>query len=120
MKLLMLNYEFPPIGGGGGQAHASLLKEFAGQRDLVVDVLTSAPGLGFSVDVLADNIRIHKVGIRKKHLHFWRRGEVLAWLFKCDRTTANFYERRPTIWSMRFSAFPRAGCVTARWADCLT
>ncbi len=32
MKLLMLNYEFPPIGGGGGQAHASLLKEFAGQR----------------------------------------------------------------------------------------
>ncbi len=48
----------------------------------MVDVLTSAPGLGFSVDVLADNIRIHKVGIRKKHLHFWRRGEVLAWLFK--------------------------------------
>jgi len=26
MKLLMLNYEFPPIGGGGGQAHHALLK----------------------------------------------------------------------------------------------
>lgn len=82
MKLLMLNYEFPPIGGGGGQAHLSLLKEFAGHRDLVVDVLTSAPKPGFSVESFADNIRIHKVGIRKEHLHFWRRGEVIAWLLK--------------------------------------
>lgn len=82
MKLLMLNYEFPPIGGGGGQAHASLLKEFAGRPDLTVDVLTSAAAPGFTVESFADNIRIHKVGIRKKNLHLWRRTEVLAWLFK--------------------------------------
>jgi len=82
MKLLLLNYEFPPIGGGGGQAHRSLLKEFAGRRDLVVDVLTSAPKPGFSTEPFADNIRVHKVGIRKGHLHFWRRSEVLAWLLK--------------------------------------
>lgn len=78
----MLNYEFPPIGGGGGQAHRSLLKEFAGRRDLAVDVLTSAPKPGFSTESFGDNIRIHKVGIRKGHLHFWRRSEVLAWLLK--------------------------------------
>jgi len=82
MKLLMLNYEFPPIGGGGGQAHHALLKEFAGRPDLMIDVLTSAPAPGFFLDPFADNIRIHKVGIRKKQLHFWRRSEVLAWLIK--------------------------------------
>ncbi|NLZ03689.1 MAG: glycosyltransferase family 4 protein [Phycisphaerae bacterium] len=82
MKLLMLNYEFPPIGGGGGQAHHALLKEFAGRPDLTVDVLTSAPKPGFFLDQFADNIRVHKVGIRKKELHFWRRSEVLAWLLK--------------------------------------
>ncbi len=82
MKLLMLNYEFPPIGGGGGQAHHALLKEFAGRPDLTVDVLTSAPAPGFFLDQFTDNIRVHKVGIRKKELHFWRRSEVLAWLLK--------------------------------------
>ena len=106
MKLLMLNYEFPPIGGGGGQAHRSLLKEFAGRRDLVVDVLTSAPKPGFSTEPFADNIRIHKVGIRKGHLHFWRRSEVLAWLLKAR----SHYRRllRETAYDLAhaFFAFP--------------
>lgn len=78
----MLNYEFPPIGGGGGQAHHALLKEFAARSDLTIDVLTSAPAPGFFLDPFADNIRVYKVGIRKKQLHFWRRSEVLAWLLK--------------------------------------
>ncbi|MDY0356722.1 MAG: glycosyltransferase family 4 protein [Sedimentisphaerales bacterium] len=106
MKLLMLNYEFPPIGGGGGQAHRSLLKEFAGRRDLVVDVLTSAPKPGFSTESFADNIRIHKVGIRKGQLHLWRRTEVLAWLLKAR----SHYRRllRETTYDLvhAFFAFP--------------
>jgi len=80
LRLLMLNYEFPPIGGGGGQAHLSLLHRYAGMGDLTVDVLTSAPKPGFKVETFAENIRIHKVGIHKKHLHFWRKTEVLEWL----------------------------------------
>ena len=80
LRLLMLNYEFPPIGGGGGQAHLSLLHQYAGMGDLAVDVLTSAPEPGFKVETFAENIKIHKVGLHKKHLHFWRKGEVLEWL----------------------------------------
>ncbi len=108
MKLLMLNYEFPPIGGGGGQAHRALLTEFAGRRDLVVDVLTSAPSPGFSTEPFADNIRIHRVGIHKGHLHFWRRSEVLAWLLKAR----SHYHRllRETAYDLAhaFFAFPTA------------
>jgi len=76
----MLNYEFPPIGGGGGQAHLCLLKEYAERDGLAVDVLTSAPKPGFVVETLAQNVRIHKVGIDKEHLHFWRKREVVQWL----------------------------------------
>ncbi|WP_449191887.1 glycosyltransferase, partial [Thauera sp.] len=108
MKLLMLNYEFPPIWGGGGQAHRALLTEFAGRRDLVVDVLTSAPSPGFSTEPFADNIRIHRVGIHKGHLHFWRRSEVLAWLLKAR----SHYHRllRETAYDLAhaFFAFPTA------------
>ena len=106
MKLLMLNYEFPPIGGGGGQAHHSLLKEFAGRSDLVVDVLTSAPKPGFSMEPFADNIRIHKVGIRKEHLHFWRRTEVLSWLLKARPHYRRLLRETPYDLAHAFFAFP--------------
>ena len=82
MKILMLNYEFPPIGGGGGQAHRALLQQYAGRPDLDVDVLTSAPKPGLFMEQMARNVLIFKMGIRKKHLHVWRRGEVIEWLLK--------------------------------------
>lgn len=39
MKILILNYEFPPIGGGGGKISEDLAKEYAKSND--VAVLTS-------------------------------------------------------------------------------
>ena len=89
LNLLMLNYEFPPIGGGAGNAHLSLLRQYAGNSRLSVDVLTSAPRPGFSKEKFSDNITIYKAGIHKKDLHFWRRAEVIEWLFK-----AQFHYRR--------------------------
>ncbi len=82
MKILMLNYEFPPLGGGGGQAHLALLQQYAGRQDLKVDVLTSAAQPGLSIEEFARNISIHKVGIHKKDLHLWRRSEIIEWLIK--------------------------------------
>ena len=78
----MLNYEFPPIGGGAGKAHLCILKEFAGNNSLAIDVLTSAPQPGFTVEDFSDNITIYKVGVHKKNLHFWRKIEVIEWLVK--------------------------------------
>jgi glycosyltransferase involved in cell wall biosynthesis len=90
MNILMLNYEFPPIGGGGGQAHLSLLKQYAGRKDLTVDVLTSAPKPGFVTEKSSDNITIFKVGIHKKDLHLWRRREVIEWLIKANSRYRRF------------------------------
>lgn len=42
MKILTLNYEFPPVGGGGGVAHRLLAEELARRHD--VSVITSAYG----------------------------------------------------------------------------
>ncbi len=85
MKILMLNYEFPPIGGGGGQAHRSLLRQYAGRPGLEVEVLTSAPEPEFFTEPFAPNITIFRAGIHKKDLHVWRRGEVIEWLRKAGR-----------------------------------
>ena len=50
LKILMLNYEFPPIGGGGANAHFHLLREYAQDPDLQVDVLTSGTDHGVICD----------------------------------------------------------------------
>ena len=39
MKILMLNYEYPPLGGGGGVAHQHIAEELASRHE--VTVLTS-------------------------------------------------------------------------------
>jgi glycosyltransferase involved in cell wall biosynthesis len=82
MNVLMLNYEFPPIGGGAANANLCLLKEYAGKDNLRVDVLTSAAKPGFSEENFAENITIYRVGLHKKSLHYWRRTEVIEWLIK--------------------------------------
>jgi L-malate glycosyltransferase len=78
----MLNFEFPPIGGGGANASWQLLLQYAGRKDLSVDMLTSAPGSGLVKEQFADNVTIYKVGIHKKSLQFWRKVEVIEWLIK--------------------------------------
>jgi glycosyltransferase involved in cell wall biosynthesis len=81
-NLLMLNFEFPPIGGGAANAHYYLLKEYANINELRIDVLTSAPKPGFVKEIFSENITIYKVGLHKKNLHYWRKTEVFEWLFK--------------------------------------
>lgn len=82
MKIMMLNYEFPPIGGGAGKAHLAILKQYAGKSNLQVDVLASAPKPGFAVQKLSDNVTIYTVGVHKKNLHYWRKIEVVEWVLR--------------------------------------
>jgi L-malate glycosyltransferase len=82
MKILMINYEFPPIGGGAGQAHLAILKQFAGKADLHVDVLASAPKPGLEAKKLSNNVTLYTVGVHKKNLHYWRKIEVVEWVLK--------------------------------------
>jgi glycosyltransferase involved in cell wall biosynthesis len=80
MNILMINYEFPPIGGGAGQAHLAILRQYAGRSDLQVDVLASAPKPGFAVQKLSENVTLYTVGVHKKNLHYWRKIEVVEWV----------------------------------------
>ena len=105
MKVLMLNYEFPPIGGGGGHAHEQLLHQYAHRSELSVDVLTAGLPQGRQPSVIqnvgpnsgkplcrgvwqesiADNITLYKVPVHKKNLHYWRKVEVIEWLIRAGR-----------------------------------
>lgn len=106
LKVLMVNYEFPPIGGGAGNAHLALLREYSGKSDLEVDVLTSAPRPGFTREEFSRNVRIYRVGLHKRSLHFWRKTEVLEWLLKAGRHYRRLVKQNRYDLAHAFFGFP--------------
>ncbi len=63
-RVLMLNYEFPPLGGGAGNATYYLLKEFSQNKDIKIDLITSSTGQ-FKVEQFSPNIKIFYLNIGK-------------------------------------------------------
>lgn len=106
MKILMLNYEYPPIGGGAGNAFRNLLIEYAKRNDLSIDVLTAGQGPKNSVEQFSDAIHIYKVGIHKKNLHFWTKREVIEWLFKAKRQLKKLLSDHQYDLAHAFFGFP--------------
>jgi glycosyltransferase involved in cell wall biosynthesis len=102
----MLNYEFPPIGGGAANAHLCLLMQYAYNNSLKIDVLTSAPKSGLVKENFSDNITIYKVGIHKKQLHYWRKTEVLEWLLKAGFLYKKLLRQNDYDFAHAFSGFP--------------
>lgn len=73
MKVLFLNYEYPPLGGGAGNATQYLLKEYAHIPDLEVHLVTSSvDGAYHHFQVGNGAVTVHCVPIGKnsKTLHF--------------------------------------------------
>jgi len=124
----MLNYEFPPIGGGAANAHLCLLRQYADKSDLRVHVLTSAPAPGTVTEKFSEHITIYKVGVHKKTLHFWRKAEVIEWLVKAkihyrrllhenDYDLAHAFFGFPTGWLCYRSAKKLPYIISLRGSD---
>lgn len=80
--ILMLNYEFPPIGGGAATANYYLLKEFTNNPDLEIDLITSSSTNKFEIEQFSDNIKIFKLNVCKKDPHYWTMSEIARWTWK--------------------------------------
>ena len=82
MRILILNYEFPPLGGGAGNATQYLLREFAKRPDFSFDLVTSSAD-AFRIEQYASNIMIHFLDIGKKgNLHYQRNKDLLKYSWK--------------------------------------
>lgn len=83
MKVLFFNYEYPPLGGGAGNASFYILREFAKIPDLKVDFITSSTDK-FELEKIGDNIRIHRLDIGKggQNIHLQSRKDLLTYSWK--------------------------------------
>ncbi len=84
MRILFLNYEYPPLGGGAGNATSYILKEFSQIPDLKVDLVTSAHDNKFSTEKIGENITIHKlpIGDKSQNLHFQSQKDLVVYAWK--------------------------------------
>lgn len=80
VRVLFINYEFPPIGGGGANATQCIFAKFADRTDLEIDLVTSGLGPDDGVEQYSPNINVHRLAVRKQALHFWTQREVLTFM----------------------------------------
>ncbi|MFQ6087722.1 MAG: glycosyltransferase family 4 protein [Candidatus Methanofastidiosia archaeon] len=106
MKILMLNYEFPPLGGGASNATEYLLKEFSLITDMKIDLITSSPINKMEVEKLSDNIIIYKLPIDKKDIHYWTQKEILVYSIKAIRFIRKLMKRDKYDLCHAFFGFP--------------
>ncbi|MFZ4814056.1 MAG: glycosyltransferase family 4 protein [Phototrophicaceae bacterium] len=81
MRLLMLNNEYPPIGGGTATANYNVMRELAAQG-LHVDLVTSTPaGHDYEVETLTPTARVFRVPIANQNPHYQSERELLTYIY---------------------------------------
>jgi glycosyltransferase involved in cell wall biosynthesis len=91
MRILMLNYEFPPLVGGGSNACYYLLKEFS-KMDINVDLITSSANGISEIEKMDESVTIYKVPIHKKDIHYWTQKEILSYSWKANNKVKELME----------------------------
>src|SRR5690606_16546989 len=67
MRVLLLNYEFPPVGGGAGYATANIARSLA-EQGVEAEVLTSRIN-GEADGELVDGVPVHRVKSWRNAIH---------------------------------------------------
>jgi L-malate glycosyltransferase len=82
MKVLILNYEYPPLGGGAATATYNLLQQLKDKDDIEVILLTSSVG-EYEEENLGENVRVIKFDIDKEgNLHNQSNRDLLKYSSK--------------------------------------
>lgn len=84
MKVLFLNYEYPPLGGGAANATAYILREYSKMPGLEVELVTSSIDGKYHLEQIGENVKVHKlpIGKNEKNLHFQSQKDLLAYSWK--------------------------------------
>lgn len=95
MRVLMLNYEFPPLGGGTGAACQQLLEAFSDNPEVQVVLVTSGWGDQATAEHTSHGPTIHRLPVGKREPHFWRAEELLRWTWRAYRFTKRLLQSEP-------------------------
>lgn len=104
MRVLALNYEFPPIGGGGGSAHRNLIHQWAEMDDIELTLI--APSTETQLININKRVQLRLYAFAKRDLRFWRRAEVLRYLWRHHQIVRAHLRERSYDLIHAFFGFP--------------
>lgn len=84
MKVLFLNYEYPPLGAGAANATAEILSEWARDESLEVHLITSSVTSHLEHIRVGGNVYVHRLPIGKnaKNLHHQSLKDIVVYSAK--------------------------------------
>lgn len=84
MKVLFLNYEYPPLGGGASVATEAILREWAKTPDMEVHLVTAAVGAEYERVHVGGQVYVHRVPIGKdsSKLHSQSLRDIMVYTIK--------------------------------------
>ncbi len=82
MRLLMLNNEYPPIGGGTASANYYVMREMV-KRGISVDLMTSTPASNrYEVERLGPNATVYRIPINNQNPHYQTERELITYIYR--------------------------------------
>jgi hypothetical protein len=80
LRILMLNNEYPPLGGGTGVVNYHLLKELSAYSNIWVDLVTSSRNRStHETEQFSERITIYKVPVNNRNIHHSSNRELLSY-----------------------------------------
>lgn len=80
MKILVINYEYPPVGGGGGEVSKYLSEGFASREHQVLVITAHFSGLKFH-EYVSNNLEIIRVRSYRKSLNHCSPFQMFIFMF---------------------------------------
>jgi phosphatidyl-myo-inositol dimannoside synthase len=113
MKILMLNNEFPPMGGGTGTVNQALFNHFKGIPDLTIDLVTSALGKRYEQEQFSERITLFKVPVNNHNLHHSSNRELMTYASRALPLALRLHRSQPYDLGFAWSAVPAGGVAWA-------
>jgi phosphatidyl-myo-inositol dimannoside synthase len=113
MRILMLDNEFPPLGGGMGTVNHALLECYARSPEIEIDLITSAIGGCQEIEQFAERIRIIKVPVWNKNIHHCTWRELLLYAAQALPTSLKYHRAHPYDFCFAWSTVPAGGVALA-------
>lgn len=94
LRILLVNYDYPPMGGGSGKAVACLLREFAAHHpELEVEAVVAGMGAGRVLE-LSSRIRLHQIDIGKTaSIHHQSLAELMRFTMRAGDKARDLLDR---------------------------
>lgn len=106
MRLLFLNYEYPPLGGGAANASRYLLKEWAQLKRFELVLICSSSDRA-SAEQVSASIRIERLDIGKHGgLHYQTQKDLLRYAWAAYQRARELHQRDPFDGCLAFFGIP--------------